>query len=264
MRFKIDRYAFTQGFLLGAAVSALGFAVVEMWFRRVEKGEIPLPETYDEIEGTQRVTTVTREVEVERPTAPKPPMEDLVREYARQDQEHYTPYSDAVRTYEGDRHEVLTKEQLQESILQDELDEEEDTYSEGTTTVKVTRETSEQGERVTERPVADMPKLTPEEILSANSRFEVIDRNQYENEQPYYDKYTATYFLKDHVLAGFDGDLAQVPDRLMWYKAHEAFEISGVHNLFLRDNEGESDFHIGMSEGDFDSEYERWYGERRN
>ena len=160
---------------------------------------------------------------------------------------------------ESDRREVLSKEQLEASILQDEVDEEDDVIDRAPGEAKkVVVEESETETRVREVNVFERPDLDTDTRVRMNRRFTVIDVDSYHGEYPYNDKYDALWFTKDRILAGFDGSMARVADELMYAMAYDAFCIRGVNELYLRDNEGDSDFHISRTNADFDEEYERW------
>ena len=277
-RIRIDASAFWQGFGLGAALGALGCIVFELWIHRIETGEIDPPEGYEE--EVKRETTVLEEESRERVTLnrqfEKPALEDLVRDTGKGDRHvDYSSFSSAYSTNAPERLSEAPREELGSSLgeLADAVKEwtekapedSRDTYrdEEGGTHAVVEEESDTVEQRVFDVTLEGDRELSPMERVQMHRRYLVITADSYETERPYNDKYECTYFTREHILAGFDGDLRPVADNMLWGVVHEAISVKGVRNLYIRDLEGDSDFRVLIDDRPFDEVYEAWYGEER-
>ena len=248
-----DWPAVLKAMALGAALGAIGGVVAQLWLSKASDGEIrvedpegesALPESHPEVLVTER-----REHVVVQGVAEKPALGELTREV-----EQRTDYANALG-YKGDRRELLTKEDLEESIF----DEEELSEGDGGDPDEPVEEESDiLPNRLRLTTEEQIPKLTKPMRDKMNRRFEVISQASYENDMPYNDKYEAVFFRESNMLAGFDGDIMPVADELLVGMAWEAFKIKGVEHLYLRDREGDSDFHIAGSDEDYDEVYDEW------
>lgn len=242
---RIDAISFWEGFGLGAAIGALGCIVFELWIHRIETGEIEPPEGYSE--ELKRETTILEEDSRERVTLnrqfEKPALDELVR---NADGEPVTDYTKFAGSYSSEETEHREIDSFREET--------------GETAEVVTEESDVVEDRVFVEHTSNDRELTPVERVQMNRRFRVISQDSYENERPYNDKYQCTYFTRDHILAGFDGDLMPVADNLLWGVAHEGISVKGASQLFIRDTEGDSDFHVMTDDRTFDEVYEEWYG----
>lgn len=244
----IDMVSFWEGFGLGAAIGALGCIVFELWIHRIETGEIEPPEGYSE--ELKRETTIAEEDVQERVTLnrqfEKPALDDLVRQPDQKTVTDYTRFAGAYSTGEAD---TAGRDTFRDDS--------------GETAEVVTEESDIVPDRTVVERTENDRELTPVERVQMNRRFRVISQDSYENERPYNDKYQCTYFTRDHILAGFDGDLMPVADNLLWGVAHEGISVKGAGQLFIRDTEGDSDFHVMTDDRPFDEVYEEWYGTTR-
>lgn len=256
VKHTFDVMAFIRGFALGSALGALGATVCQLWLWRAEEGEIePQGGSEDVTDGIKNPEVlVVEQRKVVSGMGDKPSLAELTREKTGETRTDYN----GVVDYKGDRKELLTKDDLDESSEPDAIEvyENRDTIvDEGAENEIIEEESDIIDTRIYMTSEKGAPKITKAVRDAMNARFEVITEGSYRGDAPYNDKYEAYYFVEDNVLAGFDGDLMRVADELMVAMAYDAIVTKGVRDLYLRDDELGSDFHISACPASFETAY---------
>lgn len=245
---------------MGAILGLAAYVVATMWLRRAEDGEFE-PEDSEVVTTLGHPHELTREHLVAKATTEKPAMSELVRDtkvsIEAEKVEPVGDRTDYASKFEekGEEMQPLTLVGGESFVEEDDIFEDDGDGSEGTV-LDTSWEDEETVVPMRNRPV--IPKYVREAM---NKRYEVITESSYNGDEPYNDKYTATYFIHDGILGGFDGDIRPVADELLEAMAFEGIAVGGAEHLFLRDREGDSDFHITRSDEDFDTAFAEMYGE---